>query len=530
MSEMEKNIMIVYGEKRFSYKDFWERVHRLINGLESLGFKRGDRQKKGEPIGIMLYNSNEFVEALYACNLMRSPAVLINWHLISSELEYVITNSDAKVLIVGEEFLDRIAQIKSKLEKVKHFIVVGKEAPPGMLLYEELLKSSSPERVGRFYPTWSIMLYTSGTTGLPKGIDWGIVFDLLSGRAIKSREEEELSAGMWETIARWLSLEETTNIHLVAGPLYHAAPLLFANNTITLGGRLVLMRKFNPVEALKLIEREKVSTTFMAPVLIKRILDVPDKEKYDVSSLKVLICAAAPCPVELKRKAIEFFGPVFYEFYGSTEASINTVLRPEHYLKDPSKLASVGKIAPGNKIKILTEDGKECPPGQPGELHVMSILTRYLEYYKDPEKTEKSFRIIDGEKYFIEGEIAYLDNEGFLYIVDRKKDVIISGGVNIYPAEIENIIHSHPKVEDVAVIGVPDPNWGESVKALVVLKKGEDATEEEIIKYCRERMAGYKCPKSIEFVDSLPRHEDGKIMKRLLREKYWKGKKITEWY
>lgn len=529
MLEAERNIAIVYDGKRFTYSEFRGRVHRLINGLESLGFKRGDRERRGPHVGIMLYNSNAFVEALNACNMMRGLAVCINWHLVGDELEYVITNSDAEVLILDEEFLEKVKKIKQKLRNIRQFIVVGKGAPSDTISYEDLIQRSPSERSGRFYPQWGVMLYTGGTTGLPKGVDWGILLDLLTGRISLSREEESLSAGFWETLAKSLGLEETTNVHLVAGPLYHAAPLVFALTTSALGGILVLMRKFDPVEALRLIEKEKVSTTFMAPTLSKRILDVPDKEKYDVSSMKALISGAAPCPVELKRRAVEYFGPVFFEFYGSSDASINTVLRPEHYISDQSKLASVGKAAPGNKIKILDENGKECPAGKPGNVYLMSILTHYLQYYKDPEKTKMAFREIDGEKYFDEGEIACMDEDGFVYILDRKKDMIISGGVNIYPAEIENVIQSHPKVADVAVIGVPDPEWGESVKALVVLKGGESATEEEIIRYCRERMASYKKPKSVEFVAELPRHADGKIMKRKLKEKYWKEKKITEW-
>jgi acyl-CoA synthetase (AMP-forming)/AMP-acid ligase II len=201
---------------------------------------------------------------------------------------------------------------------------------------------------------------------------------------------------------------------------------------------------------------------------------------------------------------------------------VNTILSPKDYLSNPEKIKSVGKPAPGNFLKIIDEDGKECPPGVEGELCVMNILTRRLQYYKDPEKTRKSFVEIDGEKYYMEGEVAYRDEDGYLYIVDRKKDIIISGGVNIYPGEIEEVICSYPKVEDAAVIGVPDEEWGESIKALIVPKKGEEIGREEIILYCREKLAGYKKPKYVEFVEELPRSPDGKLLKRELRDRYRK--------
>jgi acyl-CoA synthetase (AMP-forming)/AMP-acid ligase II len=249
-------------------------------------------------------------------------------------------------------------------------------------------------------------------------------------------------------------------------------------------------------------------------------MDVPGKEKYDVSSMKSLVCAAAPCPAELKKKIVDFFGPVFYEFYGSTDAMMNAILKPEHYQKCPDKMKSVGKVLDGNKIKIVDEDGKEVPPNQPGEMVLSSVVVKNLEYHKDPEKTRESFMSIDGEMYFKEGEIGYFDDEGFLYIVDRKKDMIISGGVNIYPAEIEEVLLLHPCVLDAAVIGVPDEKWGESIKAVVVLREGKGATEAEIIEYCNEKLAGYKRPRSVDFVNELPRLPSGKLLKRELKEKY----------
>ncbi len=510
---------VVSGERRFTYQELTERVFRLANGLVKLGLKEGDN------LAIMLRNSNEFLEsAVFAPLFTGSKAALINYHFRAGEIDGIVNDAESRVFILDEEFLGEVIPLRSRLRKVKHFIVVGREAPGDMIRYEDLINNSSshePDCRPASLPPGSAgaMVYTGGTTGRPKGTN---TFGVLTGALLPTREGPSFDVaeimGMFDNFIAGFDYPQTTNIHLVAGPLYHAAPIAFALVTILLGGTLIMMRRFDPVEALKLIGREKVSTTFMAPILLKRILSVPDKAKYDVSSMKVIVCAAAPCPVPLKKEVNQYFGPLFYEFYGSSDVGINTILRPEHYLADPEKYASVGKVAPGNELKILDEDGRECPPGVSGDLYIKNYAKDLLQYYKDPEKTSSSFRLIEGKRYFIEGEVAYLDEDGFCYIVDRKKDMIISGGVNIYPAEIEEVIHSHPEVMDVAVIGVPDPEWGESVKAIVQLKEGSRIAEEEIIQHCRERLAGYKRPRSVEFMSELPRDPDGKIWKRKLRE------------
>lgn len=510
---------VVSGERRLTYQDLKERVFRLANGLVKLGLREGDN------LAIMLRNSNEFLEsAVLAPIFTGSKAALINYHFRADEIYRIVSDADSRVFILEEEFLEEVIPLRSRLSRVKHFIVVGKEAPGDMIRYEDLINRSvshEPDYRPRSSPPGSTgaMIYTGGTTGRPKGTN---TFGVLIGALLPTGEGPSFDVGetmgMFDNFIAGFDFPQTTNIHLVAGPLYHAAPIAFALVTILLGGTLIMMRKFDPGEALKLIEREEVSTTFMAPILLKRSLGVPDRAKYNVSSMKSVVCAAAPCPAPLKKEVNQYFGAVFYEFYGSSDAGINTILRPEHYLTDPARYASVGKVAPGNELKILDEGGRECPPGVSGDLYIKNYAKDLLQYYKDPEKTSSSFRLIDGERYFIEGEVAYLDADGFCYIVDRKKDMIISGGVNIYPAEIEEVIHAHPEIMDVAVIGVPDPDWGESVKAIVQLKEGSRVSEEEIIQYCKERLAGYKSPKSVEFMRELPRDPDGKLWKRKLKE------------
>ncbi|MDY6966213.1 MAG: AMP-binding protein [Halobacteriota archaeon] len=517
---------IVDGEERFTYKQYKDRAFRFANGLVDLGVGHGDN------ITLMLYNSNEFIEAIGAPFTIGARACLMNWHFQGEEIVDLLKDSKSKVLILDEEFIDRIADIRSELESVEHFIVVGKKAPDGMMLYEDFISNYPIEQPPAPFTLEEIgmpvMLYTGGSTGRPKGVQLEGGF---TGVMKPSSETLDVGSGMslLPALIEGFHFNETTNIHLVSGPLYHAAPFAFFGFTLILQGTLVLMRKFDPIEMLKLIEEEKISTAYLPPILLKRTLNIPleERAKYDISSLKSLTCGAAPCPAELKKAVVDCFGPVFHEWYASTDAAFNTILMPEHYIADESKFASVGKIVSGNKIKILDENGSECPPGVPGDFYVKSIYTDMLSYYNDPEKTSNSFRTIDNEKYFVEGEVMYRDEEDFYYVVDRKKDMIISGGVNVYPAEIENVIHNHPKVRDVAVIGVPDPEWGESIKAFIQLMESDSATDEEIIAFCKEHLASYKKPKLIEFVSELPRHIDGKIMKQELRKKHWEGRDST---
>jgi acyl-CoA synthetase (AMP-forming)/AMP-acid ligase II len=513
LSELDKDPdkeVIIFGEKRFTYRDFKERINRLNNGLLSMGLKKGDH------ISAMIGNSNAILEVILGPTLTGIITTPINWHLKGEEIEYIVNNSESKVLLVDEEFLSRIIPIRSKLKDLKSIIVIGDNVPDGMVSYEKFLSDSSSDDLKEITPGHGFMLYTSGTTGRPKGAH-SLALD--DPTIIDPNDIADFIL-MMDNIANGTDFQKTTNIHLVVGPIYHAGPLAFLTATLFHGGTIVIMRKFDPEEALRLIEKEKVSTSFTPPIILKRLMDVKDKKKYDVSSMKSVVSAAAPCQAELKKKVVDYFGPVFYELYGSTEAGFNTILNPDDYQEDPEKIASVGRVAPGNKIKVLDENGKVAPNGTVGDLYLTNSMVKYLDYYRDTDKTRGSFTDIDGEKYFIEGEVAYFDEDGFCYIVDRKKDMIISGGVNIYPAEIEEVILLHESVSDVAVIGVPDEEWGESVKAVIVLKENESVTADEIIALCNEHLAGYKKPRSVDFVDEIPRHDDGKLMKRLLREKY----------
>jgi long-chain acyl-CoA synthetase len=344
------------------------------------------------------------------------------------------------------------------------------------------------------------MIYTSGTTGRPKGV---------------SRSGGGIDPMMLIGIIQGFKLTPD-EVHLVCAPLYHSAPLLGAALTIALGGTLVIMPKFDPEEFLQLVEREQVTSTMAVPTILKRIAALPEgvRHRYHVRSMRSLIFGAAPCPMETKRAITDFFGDCLYEYYGSTDAGLSTILAPHEQFTKPG---SCGRVLDGHEIKIFDEAGIELPPGEPGDVYIHNSLVATMQYYKDPDKTQQAFC----GKYMTVGDVGYLDREHYLYLVDRKIDMVISGGVNIYPAEIEAVLHEHPAVLDVAVIGVPNDEWGEELKAVVQLKPGEARRAEHLLAFCAARLADYKRPRTIDFVDEVPRNPSGKLLKRELRQRYW---------
>jgi acyl-CoA synthetase (AMP-forming)/AMP-acid ligase II len=346
------------------------------------------------------------------------------------------------------------------------------------------------------------MVYTAGTTGKPKGA--------LRRTIDPANVTPRLAA---------LNCLDPAHVHLVAGPLYHSAPGGFALYAHMVGSTVVVMRKFDAEDALHHIERHRCTTTFMAPTLLKRIVDLPAavRARYDVSSMRSMVVAAAPCPMRVKEQIVAMFGPVLYEFYGSTELGVNTVLSPEDVLRKPG---SCGRAAPGVELAVLDDEGQPVPTGTPGELFVRRYGGVFDEYYKNPTATAQTAR---GEWMSV-GDVAWMDAEGFVYICDRKRDMIISGGVNIYPAEIEDALHRHPAIEDAAVFGVPDAEWGERVHAAVQLRSGMSASERDVIDFCRAHLADYKAPRGVSFHTDFPRDTAGKLVKRLLREPYWAGR------
>jgi acyl-CoA synthetase (AMP-forming)/AMP-acid ligase II len=486
---------LILGDQVRTYAELNRRANRVAHALADLGIGPNDR------VAAASHNSLEGSEAAAGCRKLGAGWVSVNFRLRDAELAYVISDSGARAVLAGRNMIEAVEEARHLAPPGVVYIGVSETPPAGWLSYESLLaRASEGEAAGDdASPVGPSMTYTSGTTGHPKGAERrrGIPVE----RIMQMIQVFELSQD---------------DVHLMAGPGYHSAVGLFSVLTMAMGGTIVIMPHYDAEEALRLIERHRVTATFMAPILLHRIMDLPDEvlDRYDTSSLRAVILGAAPCPASLKERAIARLGPVLWEFYGATETGINLVLRPEDQLRKPG---SAGRPVEGQDIVLLDDEGRPVPDGVPGQLWVRHDWLS--EYHEKPEATRQAMR--DG--YFTVGDIAYRDAEGFYYICDRKIDMVISGGVNIYPAEVEACLHEHPDVSDAAVIGVPDPEWGESVKAVVVRRAGAATTEQELIDWCRSRIADYKRPRSVDFVDELPRDAAGKLLKRTIRAPYWDG-------
>jgi acyl-CoA synthetase (AMP-forming)/AMP-acid ligase II len=486
---------LVCGGDILSYRAYDERSNRAARALIRLGVQPGDR------VAVMSYNSIAASEVSASLRKARAVSVPVNFRLRGPELAYIVRDCGARAVCAGPEFVEHVEAARPDLGGEPVLVAIGDSAPPaGWARLEEAMAAMSAEPLpGIEIGPGAAMVYTSGTTGHPKG----------AYRPKGITPESVLSAVMLFGL-------RGDDVHLMAGPGYHSAVGAFAGLTIICGGTLVIMPRFDAERALELIERHRVTTTFMAPTLLQRIMDVPAevRARHDVSSVRALILGAAPCPHSLKERAHAYFGEVLWEFYGATETGFNLVLRPEDQLRKPG---SAGRPPEGQEILLLDDEGCPVPDGEPAELWVRN--DSLAAYYNRPDATARSTR--DG--FFTVGDVAYRDAEGYYYICDRKVDMIISGGVNIYPAEVEACLHAHPAVRDVAVIGRPDDHWGESVTAVVVLQPGASATEQELVDWCRGRIADYKRPRSVDFASELPRDQAGKLLKRQIREPYWAG-------
>jgi len=486
---------VVFEGRTVDFASLNRRANRAANMFLTLGCQPDDR------VAVMSFNSTTGFEITNGLRKAGMIVAGINYRLRGPEVAYVLNDSGAHVVVAGPDHVDVVESARSDVRGDVRYIAIGDRVPDGWLGYEELMQRASeeaPEGSGADGPALlKSMIYTSGTTGHPKGA-W---------RPKGVNLENVLQVIMIFELAE-------SDVHLMCGPGYHSAVGFFSALHQLLGSTVVVQAKFEADDALDLIERNRVTTTFLAPTLLQRLLDAQDRRRRDISSLRALIIGAAPFPYALKQRAESVFGQILWEFYGATETGINTVLRPEDQLRKPG---SCGTAVPGQEIRLVDAEGRDVPDGTPGEFMVRN--TWLAEYYNRPDETGKSLH--DG--YFSVGDVAYRDDEGYYYICDRQIDMIISGGVNIYPAEVEAVLHAHPAVADAAVIGVPDDQWGESVKAIVHLRPGASATSDELIAFCDARIAGYKKPRSVDFVDEIPREPAGKLLKRQLRERYWAG-------
>ena len=488
-----------------TYAELNELVNRLAHGLLALGAVAGDRIVWCGP------NSLETIAVVHAARKAGLVAVPLSYRFTAEEMAYVIDNSDATLVVADADYAPLIASVRSEIPKVKALVgfcatVEEKPLPDGFASWVDTITGQSTDEpiAVDASAVGAQMLYTSGTTGKPKGAlrtttNAPIVFALLGE----------------------LGFQMGNEVHITTGPMYHSGPLAFVSLNHSAGSPIVVLRRFDPEAWIDAVKLHKVTNTFSAPTQLKRIVSLPDDvlDRADCSSMRCLIANAAPVPYALKQQVIAKLGDGFlFEVYGSTEMGIITVLRPEDQLRKPG---SCGKPYGGIEFRIVTDDGTEAATGGQGELFMSTGLA--MDGY---HRTDEQLAEYEGGKWASVGDIAYADAEGYLYICDRKKDMIISGGVNIYPAEIEAVLHGYPALIDVAVIGIPDDEWGESVYCIVQAKPGATIDLDDLRAFAEANMAKYKVPRGWEVRDELPRTDAGKLLKRLLRDEFWPDRAV----
>ena len=488
----------IYAERRLTHAQWYDRAKRCAGGLYQLGLRRQDR------VAILAMNCLEFYETYAAAEVGSYICAPVNYRLAPPEIVFMMRDSLAKILIFEAQYAHVIDALRAQLPDVKHFICIG-ETPQWALNFETVVDmgtSDGPPTVPRA-DEYVYLWYTSGTTGKPKGVAW---------RQDRVCESARANVTASEFTGETRMLQVT--------PLYHIGGKGYALGTGWVGGTVVLHRTFDPVALLETVQRERITMTFMVAAMLQAVMDVHEKRPHDLKSIRSIVTAAAPIPVLLLRKAIEVLGPVFSIQYGCTEiGGIATMPRdevnPYGTADELRRLSSVGHVNRDVDFRLLDDKGRQCAIGQPGEVVVRSPAA-LDSYWNNSAATIESIQ----EGWYGTGDIGVLDDRGYLYLIDRKKDMIISGGENIYCREVEEALSSHPAVADAAVIGVPDPKWVESVKAVVMLQPGANLDAEGVIAHCKSLLASYKCPKTVDFVAQMPRLPTGKLDKPGLRARY----------
>ncbi len=488
--------------KSITFQELAALTHQIVHGLRGLGLQRGDT------IAILSHNCIPMLATTLAATQAGMYVTPVNWHLTAHEIAYIVDDCEAKAFFASSRFAETALAAAEQI----HFppnARFGFESVSGFRPFRELV-AGQPLTPPANREAGEVMTYTAGTTGKPKGVK----------RTLTGLDPDESGAQQGMFLMLFDMQPEDNNVHLVAAPLYHTAVMRFCLFSLHFGHRVVLMDKWTPEGCLERIERYKITQSHMVPTMFNRMLRIPEEQRkaYDVSSLRYVIHSAAPCPVPIKQQMMDWWGPVIYEYYAATEGG-GTLATPQDWLKKPG---TVGRPWPISEVKILDDDGNDLPLREIGTVY-MSMMGIKFEYRGDKAKTDKAWH---GD-FFTVGDAGYLDEDGFLFLCDRKSDMIISGGVNIYPAEVECEMILHPKIADVAVFGIPHDDWGEEVKAVVELLPGETPTEElveDIRRFCADRIAKYKMPRTIDFTDKLPREANGKLIKRKLRDPYWAGR------
>jgi long-chain acyl-CoA synthetase len=496
-------VMASTGEA-VTYAEYEARCNRLAHALRDHGLVAGDHYS------ILMENNDRYLESCGAGERAGLYYTCINSYLTAEEVAYILDNSDSKVLITSSAKRAVALDAVRSCPKISLVLIIDERGDSGDDRVRDLDEATSAfpddpitdERLG------TPMLYSSGTTGRPKGIV----------RPLPDQPPGEMLPLFHFLTNLWHYREDM--VYLSPAPLYHSAPQAAVNLTIRIGGTVIIMERFDPVEYLRLIERYHVTHTQLVPTMFSRMLKLPESERsgVDLSSLEIAVHAAAPCPVQVKQQMIDWWGPIIHEYYGATEGLGFTACDSEEWLAHPG---TVGKVMLGD-LHILDDEMNEMPTGKPGTIWFKTATP--FAYHNDPEKTAESTSA-DGAMTTV-GDVGYVDEDNFLYLTDRKTFMIISGGVNIYPQETEDLLITHPKVSDAAVIGVPNADLGEEVKAVVQVMPGiepDDDLTEELLAFCRQHLSRQKVPRSIDYEDELPRLPTGKLYKRILRDRYWEG-------
>ncbi|MDY6881208.1 MAG: long-chain-fatty-acid--CoA ligase [Desulfatiglans sp.] len=497
---------IVFEGNRWTFVQLNDRINRIANALTGFGVEKGDR------VGILNVNCNQYIEIYFACAKLGAIFVPMNFRAKSDELGYMISNAEPKVLFVGNRYIEMVDGLLIQSPAVRECVSID-EKSAGKPFYEDLITSSSSEEVINDIgdEDITILMFTAGTTGRPKGVPLrhsGFAGYILGNVEPANPEIEERN--------------------ILTVPLYHVAGIQAVMAAIYGGRTMVMMRQFEVSEWLKTVQTEQATRAMLVPTMLKMVIDSPDFKKYDLGSLKVITYGAASMPFEVIKKAIkELPGVNFINAFGQTEtASTITMLGPEDHIiegteeEQDKKLkrltSSIGKPLPDVEVIIVDEDGNLLPPLGVGEILAKGprIMTGY---WKDEKKTSQ---VLTKEGWLRTGDKGWMDEDGYIFLSGRADDMIIRGGENISPEEVENVLYSHPKVEEAAVIGIPDTEWGQVPRAIIVLKEGDAASAEEIMEYCRSELAGFKRPRSVVFIDSLPRSSVGKVLKKEIRKKY----------
>ncbi len=493
-----REIAVDDGTQQRTFAELLDRSHRFAHFLRhEAGLAPGDH------LSLLMGNRVDVIELLLGAVLAGQWITPINWHLAEDEIDYVIDDSRSKLVLTDARYAALARRVTAGRDGVS-VVLAGQEL-------DGLLEGVRPKPLDLAGPAGGNMIYTSGTTGRPKGVKRAVPPSL--GEALARHSKLGRDVGL-----------DGSGPHLITGPMYHAAPLMFAVYDNANGAPILIMPRWDEREALDLLVRREVAHVHLVPTMFVRLLRLPDAERraFRAPKLSLALHGAAPVSVPVKRRMIDWWGPVLVEYWGGTEGGVNTLIDSKDWLEHPG---SVGRAMSAFEVFAIDETGRRLGPGEIGDLYCRSSLSeRPFEYHGDREKTAAAY-LEPG--VFTIGDVGFVDQQGYVHLADRRSNTIISGGVNIYPAEVEQVLLEHPAIEDVGVFGIPDEEWGESVKAAIELRPGEKPSSElesAILAFAREHLAGYKVPRSIDFEESLPRHPSGKLYIRQLRDRYWTGR------